>query len=156
MHGLGMPNPIHHLVPMVVTGDLDAIRRHYTGLPGAQIDIDMPNYVQVRFGTRPDAALDATDGAATDQRPTLAFMNATTTGAFDQPQQAFGGTGLVVSVPVDDADAHHRALRDADVALATAVSDKPWGWRSFLARDPAGVTLDFFHVKADASVDAAS
>jgi hypothetical protein len=34
--------------------------------------------------------------------------------------------------------------KGADVRVG--VLDKPWGWRSFVVRDPNGVLLDFFHV----------
>jgi uncharacterized glyoxalase superfamily protein PhnB len=52
----------------------------------------------------------------------------------------------MVSVPVPDADEKHTALKQAGVDVLDAPSDKPWGWRSFLAQDPNGVVLDFFHV----------
>jgi len=146
-----MANPIQHIIPMVVAEDLPAVRRFYGGLPGCEIDIDMPEYVQVAF----DVA-----GLAPQARPALAFMSPKSVGAkgpFGHDLGDFGRRGLLVSVPVADADAHHRALSEADRAPTTAPADRPWGWRSFLVEDPTGVALDFFHVKEEsAAADAAS
>lgn len=132
-----MQNPITHLIPLVITDALDDVRRYYGNLPGCRVDIDMEGYVQVEF---------TVDGAAAS--PALAFMKPQTDGPMDHPMPRFGGEGLVISVPVQDADAHHLALSQADRAPTGPCSDKPWGWRSFLAHDPCGVALDFFHVKA--------
>lgn len=63
---------------------------------------------------------------------------------------------LQVRAGGDDADAHHTLLQRRGVT-APAPTDKPWGWRSFLVDDPAGVTLDFHSVIAhDPAQDASS
>ena len=56
---------------------------------------------------------------------------------------------------VSSADTHHSAnamllgpehIEVKDVEVTAELGDRPWGWRSFVARDPNGVYLDFFHV----------
>ena len=59
---------------------------------------------------------------------------------------AFGGQGVVVSIPTRNADEKAVELRERRLPLVNEVEDKPWGWRSFHAVDPNGVILDFFHV----------
>jgi catechol 2,3-dioxygenase-like lactoylglutathione lyase family enzyme len=65
----------------------------------------------------------------------------------DQPaalHAAFSGSGVILTIEVDDAEAMHAklheagALRDAIVTLR----DEPWGQRHFLFRDPTGTLLD--------------
>lgn len=148
-------NPITHIVPMVVTEQLDAVREFYAALPGAQIDIDMEDYVQVRFALEGYQA--PAKGEPGDRRPAMAFLTPASTGVFKKPLPALEGAGLLINVPVTDADAHHDELTTAQFQPTSEAFDKPWGWRSFQLVDPCGVTLDFFHVKADAAaLDAAS
>jgi catechol 2,3-dioxygenase-like lactoylglutathione lyase family enzyme len=131
------------MVPLVFTEQFDATRAFYIDRLGATTVMeDGNNYLQVRFGSD-------------DERPELAFCPPLPEESPLGAQPVFS-QGLLVSIPVDDADAHRKELveRGVDVPEPT---DKPWGWRSFLLRDPSGVTLDFYHVIADdASQDAAS
>jgi catechol 2,3-dioxygenase-like lactoylglutathione lyase family enzyme len=131
------------MVPLVFTEQVDATRTFYTDQLGATVVAeDGSNYLQVRFGSDED-------------RPELAFCPPLPEQSPLGAQPAYA-QGLMVSIPVDNADVHRKELveRGADVPEPT---DKPWGWRSFLLRDPSGVTLDFYHVIADdASQDAAS
>lgn len=131
------------MLPLVFTEQFDATRTFYTDQLGATVVMeDGNNYLQVRFGSDED-------------RPELAFCPPLPKESPIGAQPVFT-QGLMVSIPVDDADAHRKKLveRGVDVPEPT---DKPWGWRSFLLRDPSGVTLDFFHVIADdAPQDAAS
>lgn len=130
-----MSNP-NKLIPLVISDAIPAIRAYYVERLGATPVFDYPQYLQLRFGDD--------EGA-----PELAFM--LTTGAPQLgPQEAFAGKGIVISIPVANADAHHRTLVDRGVTIELPPSDKPWGWRSFTTRDPAGVVLDFFHALAEA------
>jgi catechol 2,3-dioxygenase-like lactoylglutathione lyase family enzyme len=135
-----MANP--KMVPLVFTEQFDATRSFYLDRLGATpVMEDGNNYLQVRFGTDED-------------RPELAFCPPLPSESPIGAQPAFA-QGLLVSVPVDDADGYRKHLveRGLDVPEPT---DKPWGWRSFLLPDPSGVTLDFYHVIADDAQDAAS
>lgn len=116
------------LFPMFMTAKLAETKAFYVDKLGWKATYDLPSYLQVRI-----ADLDG---------PELAFMKA------EPGSPTFEGQGVVVSVPVADADRHHDALCERGVPAATEPSLKPWGWRSFEVRDPNGVILDFFHVAA--------
>ncbi len=122
-----MTNPTK-LFPLVVTKDLDRTRRCYEAL-GFDISVDMPDYLQFRYGSD-------------DSAPEIAFMR-----EGSGPHPAFGGQGLIVSIPTEDADEKHAAASQADVDVVGEPADRPWGWRSFHVKDPSGVVLDFFHVQ---------
>lgn len=131
-------NP-NKLFPMFVTAKLDETRAFYVDKLGWIATFDMPGYLQVRSG--------APEG------PEISFMNPDSGAASGSP--SFEGRGVVVSIPVPDADEHHATLRDRGVAPRTEPTIKPWGWRSYQVADPSGVILDFFHVAAPADQSAA-
>lgn len=126
-----LENP-NKLFPMFMTAKLGATKSFYVDKLGWKVTHDLPSYLQVRIGD--------VDG------PELCFMNTEVGSAAGSPN--FAGQGVVVSVPVEDADRHHAALRERGVEAVNEPSLKPWGWRSFEVRDPNGVILDFFHVAA--------
>lgn len=64
----------------------------------------------------------------------------------------FGGHGVIVSIPTEDADAKYHELKVAGVEVLTPPEDKPWGWRSFVVTDPNRLLLDFFHVYREAAL----
>jgi uncharacterized glyoxalase superfamily protein PhnB len=130
-------NP-NKLFPLVVTENLSATKAYYVEMLGCDVVHEMDGYLQVRFGS---------DVAA----PEMAFMKPDGPPVFG-PQGCFGGTGLIVSVPTESADAKFRAVKAAKGEVATEPSDKPWGWRSFVTVDPNGVALDFFHVIEEVAV----
>lgn len=130
------------LLPIIVAEDLDATRDHYVDALGWTLVDKMDGYLQVRVTADEDA-------------PELAFMAPQPGGG---PMGGFGPftDGLAVSVPVADADAHHAQLAARGID-ATPPTDKPWGWRSFIVRDPNGVALDFYHeITQDRAQDASS
>jgi predicted enzyme related to lactoylglutathione lyase len=120
----------HPLYPMVVTDQLDAIRAFYLERLGWTARFDLPQYVQVHPKDRP--GMD------------LAFM--APDAQLPAPMGAFFGDGLLVSVHTPNADDLQAVLEDRGVTIETPAADRPWGWRSFVVRDPVGVRLDFFHV----------
>lgn len=123
-----LENP-NKLFPMFVTAKLAETKAFYVDKLGWKATYDKPYYLQVRSGEL--------DG------PELAFMSPEVPGAASSP--SFPGAGVVVSVPVEDADRHHDALCGRGVEPRTEPSLKPWGWRSYHVSDPNGVILDFFH-----------
>lgn len=127
-----MTNP-NKLFPLFITEDLAACKRFYIDGLGWTTTHEMDCYLQVRSGPE--------DG------PELCFMTPQAAPALG-PMPTFPGQGVIVSVPVDDADAHHAKLRARGLSPLAEPSDKPWNWRSYVIRDPAGVVLDFFHVIA--------
>ncbi len=118
------------LFPLFITRDLSKIKRWYVAA-GFVPTIERDVYLQLRHGG--------------EGGPELCFMlpgAAPVGGAFEP----FAGRGVAVSIPTPDADDKRRELVGAGLEPMTEVSDKPWGWRSFLIADPCGVVLDFFHV----------
>jgi len=135
-----MANP--KMVPLVFTEQFDATRSFYLDRLGTTVVMeDGDQYLQVRFGGGPDG-------------PELGFCPPLPP---DSPigEQPVFTQGLLISVPVDDADAYRKQLVERGLEVPEP-TDKPWGWRSFLLSDPSGVTLDFYHVLADDAQDAAS
>jgi uncharacterized glyoxalase superfamily protein PhnB len=126
--GPAMAHP--DMVPLITTDALDDVRTFYVDRLAATPTIEMDTYVQLRFGE-------------TEHTRELAFMAPDPPGGPLAGQSTFTG-GLIVSVSVDDADKYHEVLVGRGVN-APAPTDKPWGWRSFMVTDPAGVVVDFFH-----------
>ena len=129
-------NP-NKLFPLIVTDDLDQSRTYYAEVLGFEVSMEMPGYVQFRVGADPAG-------------PELAIMTPNP----DAGHTAFGGHGLIVSIPTPNADETHTRYQAAGAHMLSQPSDKPWGWRSFALRDPNGVVLDFFHVQRDGVADA--
>lgn len=126
------------LLPLIVTDKLAETKAYYTDKAGFTVTIDMDGYLQVRHG-------DDDDG------PELCFMRPCDESPIG-PTRAFEGTGLIVSIPTPDADRKHVELQRRGADIVAEPTDKPWGWRSFMARDPNGVRLDFFHVRAQSAI----
>lgn len=125
-----LPTPTK-LFPMFVTDKIAQTKAFYVDKLGWTATYDMPEYLQVRS--------DEPDG------PELSFM---TPNAGPEPLPCFEGRGVMVSVPVADADEHHAGTRARGLSPASEPALKPWGWRSYVVADPNGVLLDFFHVAA--------
>jgi catechol 2,3-dioxygenase-like lactoylglutathione lyase family enzyme len=126
-----LKNPTQ-LFPLFVSDKLEETKRYYTDKLGFTVTFDMPHYLQLRYGTA--------EGA-----PELCFMRPN--GMPDgKVLPAFAGAGVIVSIPTESADAAYDRMQGKGAEVQDAPSDKPWGWRSFLVRDPNGVMLDFFHV----------
>lgn len=53
----------------------------------------------------------------------------------------FNGKGVVLSFEVDDVDAEYQRLLFAGLEGCSEIQNKPWGERSFVVDDPAGVHL---------------
>lgn len=130
------------MVPLITTEDLAATRRFYLEDLGCTPVIEQDGYLQVRFGDDPDTR-------------EVAFMTPDPPDGPLGDQPAYSG-GLILSIAVGDADKQRAVLLDRGVDAPEA-SDKPWGWRSFVVRDPNGVLLDFFHeIAHTAAQDATS
>ncbi len=131
-----MTNSTNKLYPMFVTTPerMAALRAFYVDGLGWKIDGELPNYLSVRSGD--------------EESPQLSFMTKSVALGELSP---FTGQGVIVSVPVANADAHHDRAQSRGLVPDTAPTDRPWGWRSYLLRDPIGTMLDFFHVLPRAS-----
>jgi catechol 2,3-dioxygenase-like lactoylglutathione lyase family enzyme len=125
-------NP-NKLFPLILSDKLAETKAYYTEKLGAHVVFDQDGYLQLRFG----------DGEAD---PELAFMVPQTLDLLGGVLPRFGGQGLLVSIPTANADAAHDTMKKKGAEVRVGPLDKPWGWRSFVVRDPNGVLLDFFHV----------
>ncbi len=121
------------LFPLFVTDKLAETKAFYIEKAGFEIAHDMDKYLQVRYGDE--------DG------PELAFAASESEALGTLP--VFGGEGIIVSIPTEDADRKAREMESRGVKIMSGPETRPWGWRSFMTRDPNGVILDFFHVPAD-------
>jgi catechol 2,3-dioxygenase-like lactoylglutathione lyase family enzyme len=126
------------LFPLILTSKLEQTKAFYFNVLGFRLVFDRPVYVQLAYG--------AGDG------PELCFMKPD---AFPDGERrpAFDGNGVFVSIPTPDADEKYQQLVAAGAEVLSKPDDKPWGWRSFLLRDPNGLVLDFFHVYKEVSPD---
>jgi catechol 2,3-dioxygenase-like lactoylglutathione lyase family enzyme len=120
-----MKNP-NKLFPLIVTENFEETKRFYTDTLGWAVSMETDEYVQVR--------------SADEDGPEISFMKP------DGIHPAYKGEGVIVSVPTASADDLHADLKSKEADLLGEPEDRPWGWRSFAARDPSGVLLDFFHV----------
>ena len=122
-----LKNPTQ-LFPLFVTEKLAETKKFYLAL-GFKVRFDRPEYLQVYY----EEGLD------------LCFMQPHA--AKDGTKfPAFGGKGVVVSIPTRNADEKAAEVKERRLPIVSDVEDKPWGWRSFFVADPNGVILDFFHV----------
>jgi len=119
-------NPINKLFPLVATDKFTETRAFYRDRLQLEFSYEMDAYFQVRFS---DAS-----------GPELAFMTV------ESGEVGLFRGGLVISIPTPNADRTAAAMEAKGIPLTKPVTDKPWGWRSFVITDPAGVRLDFFHV----------
>lgn len=134
-------NP-NKLIPLIFSDKLDETKAYYTEKLGAVVTFANENYLQLRFG-------------ADESNPEIAFMTPQTMDMLGGVLPKFSGQGLLVSIPTDNADAAHGTMKKKGADIRVGVLDKPWGWRSFVVRDPNGVLLDFFHaLDKSAVVDA--
>ena len=122
----------HRIYPMFVVSDLPALRSFYLEKLGCRATIDFPNYLQVQLLGK--------DG------PEISFISHQGAGGFglDETPQSFSGKGVVMSIQVPDPDAYFETLRQRNVEVLQAPTNRPWQWRSFLVQDPGGLRLDFF------------
>jgi catechol 2,3-dioxygenase-like lactoylglutathione lyase family enzyme len=134
-------NP-NKLFPMILTDKLAETKAYYTEKLGAVVTFEGEGYLQVRFG-------------AEESAPELAFMKPQTMDLLGGALPLFPGQGLLVSIPTANADAAYADMKKKGAEIRVGVLDKPWGWRSYVVRDPNGVLLDFFHaLDKSAVVDA--
>lgn len=56
--------------------------------------------------------------------------------------QAFNGTGMYLTIEVDDVDKIYDELRKRGVEIKIDIRDEPWGDRHFAIQDPNGIGID--------------
>jgi uncharacterized glyoxalase superfamily protein PhnB len=88
----------------------------------------------------------------------LAILRHELDGPASELVSATDGRGYWLNIDVADADAEHARLCAAGVAIVAPPTDKPWGERMFVVRDPNGVLIALAHwtgARADATASVA-
>ncbi|MDQ8005045.1 MAG: VOC family protein [Pedobacter sp.] len=57
-------------------------------------------------------------------------------------QQPFKGTGMYLTIEVEDVDTLYQILKKKGVAIKIDIRNEPWGDRHFAIQDPNGVGID--------------
>jgi catechol 2,3-dioxygenase-like lactoylglutathione lyase family enzyme len=58
-------------------------------------------------------------------------------------QQAFNGTGVFLTVEMEDVDTWYETIKGKGVHIAVEMKDEAWGDRHFAVIDPNGIGIDF-------------
>ena len=56
--------------------------------------------------------------------------------------EPFGGLGMILTVPVEDAAAACARMTAAGAPIRYPLTDEPWGQRRFMTVDPSGIRID--------------
>lgn len=56
--------------------------------------------------------------------------------------QPFKGTGMYLTIEVEDVDSLYQSLKDKGVAIKIDIRNEPWGDRHFAIQDPNGIGID--------------
>ena len=115
---------INKQIPLVTTPNLTAQREFYVEHLGFHTTLDLPEYL----------ALVSQDGSVE-----VGFMPPCP-GA-----KAYQAGGLTLCLEVPDADAEHARLTAAGLQPTRPLTDNPWGDRSFVVDDPAGIAVYIHH-----------
>lgn len=117
---------IQGITPIVTTPNLPAVRDFYVRHFGFHVSFDHDHYLGLRAGA--------------DGSPEIGFMLPD-----DMAPDVFGGQGITFAIRVPDADAAHAAMLASGAPILQPPTDQPWGARSFVTRDPAGVVVYVSH-----------
>ncbi len=113
---------IKALVPMVVTDKQAALKEFYTRYFGFQVIFEHPAYLGLR-AKGAEGEIELGFLAASDEHP------------------PFSGQGVILALKVDDVDAEYERLLSEGVIMTREPTDNPWGDRSCMCLDPAGLAL---------------
>ncbi len=116
---------IQKAVPIIVCDDPQACGQFYVHRFGFTIGFNHDDYV----------ALEYKQGS---QDIELGFMRSSA----EQP--AFNGQGMILGLEVLDVDAQYERLSAEGVPFVQSPQDNPWGDRSCICIDPAGMALYLF------------
>ena len=118
---------IKNVSPCIITDKIDATREFYTEKLGAKLGFDCGWYIDVLL-----------DGTSTG----IQFMSP------QSPEQKLcNPAGLTYNIMVDDVDKELEGIMLSGVSIASDISDKPWGDRSFIIEDPNGISLYIYSLR---------
>jgi catechol 2,3-dioxygenase-like lactoylglutathione lyase family enzyme len=122
------------LYPIVMTDRLADCRRFWVGRLGFAVAFEASWFLLLTSGGGRSVAFMTPDHPSTPPG-----------------RENFAGSGLLLTLEVDDVDAEHARLAAAGVEILHGPVDEPWGQRRFLLRDPAGVWVDVVQQTAPAA-----
>jgi len=109
----------------VITEELQASKAFYTDLFNCEVLFDSDWFVLLQLN-----------------QSKLGFMLPEQASQAAPFRPAFQGSGIWISVDVDDVDAEYQRLQALDVPIAVELRDEPWGDRHFAVIDPNGIGVD--------------
>lgn len=125
------------LVPMIVTDKQAALKEFYTRYFGFRVTFEHPSYLGLK-------------SASAGCEAELGFLTAT------GEHPPFSGRGVVLAIRVEDVDAEYERLLSEGVTMTREPMDNPWGDRSCMCLDPAGLALYLYKPILPAAEYAAS
>jgi len=109
------------MLPIITTEKLDAVRSYYETYFGFEVSFDYPGKFLGMKSTQNEALVISFMAPTEDCRP------------FSQ--------GASLCFEVDDVDAQCERLTQMGLPIVVPLQDNPWGDRSFISVDPAGVSV---------------
>jgi uncharacterized glyoxalase superfamily protein PhnB len=113
---------IRTMLPMVTTDKLDEVRDYYVTYFGFRVTFDYPGHF-IALKSAGDDGLEIALMASCDEA------------------KPYAGHGVSLCFLVDDVDAECERLTQAGLPIVVPLQDNPWGGRSFISVDPAGVSV---------------
>ena len=110
------------ITPLFTATDLPSLKTFYTEHFGFSVTFDGKGYLGLKSAKSPGLE--------------MGFML-----PCSENGPVFNGQGLILCMEVDDVDGEYERLIKEGVASKAPPTDNPWGDRSFMVTDPAGVTL---------------
>ena len=114
------------LFPITITDKLSETKGFYAKLFGFEVVFEADWYIHMRHASGVEMA--------------VMLPNLENQPGFLHGQYA--GSGLVLSLEVDDARMEYARLRGLGAEFIFELKDEEWGQRHFMLRDPAGVVVD--------------
>ena len=113
--------------PGIITARLQETKAFYTGKLGFMVVFENEFYLLLQ-----------TPGG-NDQISFLLPNHPTQQRVF---QMAFGGSGVYLTLEVEDVDAAYQRIQSLGVPIEVAIRNEAWGDRHFAIKDPNGIGID--------------
>lgn len=108
------------ITPLLTVRSLEGLREFYVRHFGMRVTFDSPGFLGLALPDAPEQS--------------IGYM------LYGGCEPAWEGGGVTWGLEVDDVDAWHDRLRAA-LTVVRPLQDNPWGDRSFVVLDPAGVAV---------------
>ncbi len=119
---------LNKIVPIVTTENIDQVKEFYTRYFGFSISFEMEgNHLGITSGENDEFE--------------ISFM-----APGEENQPTFTGQGLTYCFEVDNVDAEYNRIGKEDIEILQPLQDNPWGDRSFIISDPAGISIYIYQL----------